>query len=96
MVCLFLCLDGSKSEIDARCMNGCARRQSMLPVGLGCACHDEQTAVCEVEPDGCAVGFVLKAKLSLCAKTHRGNGGVFTERGFIVAVPCHALAAVVV
>jgi hypothetical protein len=61
----------------------------MLPEGLGCALHDKETAVLELDRDRRAVtfAFVAKGKFPLGAKAERANRGIFPERLFVVAVP---------
>src|SRR6202162_6063607 len=70
----------------------------MLPEGLGCALHDKETAVLELDRDRRAVtfAFVAKGKFPFSAKAERANRGILPERLFVVAVPAHAFAAVVV
>ena len=70
----------------------------MLPEGLGCALHDKETAVLELDRDRRAVpfAFVSKGKSPFSAEAQRADHCIFAERLFVVAVPAQALAAVTV
>ena len=73
-------------------------RYAMLPEGLGCALHDKEAAVLELDRDRTAAtfAFVSKGKFPFSAKAERANHGIFPERLFVVAVPAQAFAAVTV
>ena len=90
--------DGPESQIDPGFGDLGALRQAMLPEGLGCALHDKETAVLELDRDRRAItfAFVAKGKFSFSAKTERANRGILPEHLFVVAVPAHAFVAVTV
>ena len=90
--------DGPESQIDPGFGDLGGLRHAMLPEGLGCALHDQETAVLELDRDQRAVtfAFVAKGKSPFGAKAQRANRGIFPEHLFVVAVPAHAFFAVMV
>jgi hypothetical protein len=90
--------DGPESQIDPGASDLGRFRHAMLPEGLGCALHDQETAVLELDRNQRAVtfAFVAKGKSPFCAKAQRANRGIFPEHLFVVAVPAHAFVAVMV
>ena len=70
----------------------------MLPEGLGCALHDKEAAVLELDRDRIAItfAFVSKGKFPFSAEAQRADHCIFPERLFVVAVPTHAFAVVTV
>lgn len=68
----------------------------MEPVGLGGALHHEQAAAFQQDGNLFIETLVLEPEPALRAETDGGDGGVPAERALVVAVPGHALAAVLI
>lgn len=68
----------------------------MKPVCLRRALHDKEATAFQRQRYGFFGAFVFEGKLAFRAKTERRNGAVPSQRFFVVAVPCHSLASVVV
>ena len=68
----------------------------MQPVCLCAAFHDQQAAI--FKHDVCAerLTLVLEAKLPRRAETQGSNDGVTRQRLLVIAVPGHALAAIMI
>ena len=68
----------------------------MLPVGLRLAAHHDQLAVVQQHLDLLAGLTVAEGKLAGGPEAHRGNHRLRSQLCLVVAVPGHALSAVVV
>src|SRR3970282_140617 len=65
-------------------------------MALGLVFHDQQAAVLQNSGNRFLGFLVLEGKFALGPKTHRGDGSVFLEVLFGIAVPGHAFVATVV
>ena len=90
--------DGPESQIDPGRGDLGGLRYAMLPEGLGCALHDQEAPVLELNRDRIAAtfAFVSKGKFPFSAEAYRADHYVFPERLFVVAVPAQAFAAITV
>ena len=89
---------GAESQIDPGRGDLGGFRYAMLPEGLGCALHDKEAPVLELNRDRIAAtfAFVSKGKFPFSAEAERADHCVFPERLFVVAVPAQAFAAITV
>lgn len=58
--------------------------------------HQQHAAVFQKQRGACFIGFVFKRKLPFPAQTQGGDGRFLDEFGLVVAVPAHALVAIVI
>lgn len=86
----------AEGEADSLGGDFFAFRYAVLPVFLGYASHDEEAAVLEKDFMAQVEGFMFESKRTFCAEAQRGDGGIRDERFFVVAMPAHALVAIVV
>ena len=86
----------AEGEIDAGGGDLGGFGEAVLPVGLGFVAHFEEAAVFEEEGDGFPGFLVAEAKAAFGTEAEGGDGGVWSQGGFVIAVPGHALVAVLV
>src|SRR5580692_8459089 len=88
-------MDHAKGDIDPGSGRLCRLGDTMFPIMLGFALHEEVAAVREVDGDQSTLILItpqLKAPGS--AKTNRSYGGITAEFLFIVPVPAHAVVTI--
>lgn len=68
----------------------------MKPVCLRCALHNKEAATFQYKRHGFFGAFVFEGKLAFRTKTERRNNAVPSQCFFVVAVPRHSLATIVV
>jgi len=70
--------------------------EGVEPVGLDSARHDEEAAVFQFGGDALFGGGVFEVEFPSGAEAEAGDGGVFNDGGFVIAMPRHAFGAIVV
>lgn len=68
----------------------------MKPICLRCALHNQETTAFQYVRYGFFGALVFEGKLAFRAETEGCNGAVLSQCFFVVAVPRHTLASIVV
>lgn len=63
---------------------------------LSAVFHHQEASAFEQHRDFVRGAFVFEAKFPRRAQTERGDGGIFAERFFVVAMPSHSFVAIVI
>ena len=63
---------------------------------MGGALHNEEAAMFQKDPGGCGQTLVFEAELAFCSEAEGSDDAVPAEGFFVMAVPAHAFAAVVI